>query len=169
MTPEERQRRMQERLAAMSPEERAQWDARMRGRGQGQGGFGNRQGGEGQNGQGQGGRNNAAPTPQRGVADSGATTIDALFAPLPTVERRERLWIWAGNELKRIEVRTGITDGTWTELIEGSGLQQGTEVVTNITTGLEPAARPGQNPGNAGQNPLMPQNRGGGPGGGRGR
>jgi hypothetical protein len=76
--------------------------------------------------------------------------------------------MWAGNDLKRIEIRTGISDGTWTELLEGSGLQQGTELVTNVATGLEPAARPGQNPG-GGQNPLMPQNRGGGPGGGRGR
>jgi hypothetical protein len=39
--------------------------------------------------------------------------------------------------------------------------------VSNVTTGLEPAQRPGQAGAGAGQNPLMPQR--GMPGGGRGR
>jgi HlyD family secretion protein len=177
MTPEQRQQRMQERLAAMSPEERAQYETRMRERAQGggRGGFGNGQAGSGGAQGGFGGRRGGPgggaagrPAAPASATASGATTIDALFAPLPAVEGRGRVWMWAGNDLKRIEIRTGISDGTWTELLEGSGLQQGTELVTNVATGLEPAARPGQNPG-GGQNPLMPQNRGGGPGGGRGR
>jgi HlyD family secretion protein len=151
MTPEERQRRMEERMASMTPEERAQFQARM---GQGR----------------QGGGTAQAPRPNQpaGLQGTNATTIDALFAPLPPTETRSRLWVWGNGELKAINVRLGISDGTHTELIEGSGLQQGTEIVSNVTTGLEPASRPGQSPGGAVNNPMMPQ-RGGGPGGGRGR
>jgi HlyD family secretion protein len=157
MSPEERQRRMEERMAGMSPEERAQFEARMA-QGQTQG----RQGGAAQQA--------ARPTQQAsGIQSTKATTIDALFAPLPPTETRGRVWVWGNGELKAINVRLGISDGTHTELIEGSGLQQGTEIVSNVTTGLEPAARPGQAGQGAGQNPLMPQQRGGGPGGGRGR
>jgi HlyD family secretion protein len=155
MTPEERQRRMEERMASMSPEERAQFQARMaQGPGQGRQGGGTAQG----------------PRPNQqasGIQGTTATTIDALFAPLPPTETRGRVWVWGNGELKAINVRLGISDGTHTELIEGSGLQQGTEIVSNVTTGLEPAPRPGQAGAGAGQNPLMPQR--GMPGGGRGR
>jgi len=78
------------------------------------------------------------------------------------------VWLWVGNELKRIDVRTGITDGTWTELVDAGGLQQGADVVTSVRTGLEPANRPGQQGPGASQNPLMGPQRGPG-GGGRGR
>jgi hypothetical protein len=82
--------------------------------------------------------------------------------------------VFANKQLRSVNVRTGVTDGTWTEILEGgdaSELQPGTEVVTNVVTGLEQQARPGQQgPANS---PLMPQRgnpRGGGPGGGgRGR
>jgi hypothetical protein len=77
------------------------------------------------------------------------------------------VWTWGNKELKPISIRTGISDGTWTELIDGSGLEQGTELVTNVTTGLEPAARPGQGAAGGPQNPMMGPQRGGG--GGRGR
>lgn len=140
MTPAERERRMQERMASMTPEQRQQFEARARERGQG------RQGG-------------AATRPASGLA-TGATTIDALFAPLPVVQRRERVWTWGNKDLKPISVLTGITDNTWTELIEGSGIEAGTELVTSVTTGLEPAARPGQGPGGP-QNPMMGPQRGG--------
>jgi HlyD family secretion protein len=154
VSPEERQRRMEERMASMSPEERAQFQARMaQGQGQGRQGGGNAQ---------------TRPNPQAsGIQRTTATTIDALFAPLPPTETRGRVWVWGNGELKAINVRLGISDGTHTELIEGSGLQQGTEIVSNVTTGLEPAQRPGQAGAGAGQNPLMPQR--GMPGGGRGR
>jgi HlyD family secretion protein len=151
MTPEERQRRIEERMATMTPEERAQFQARMT-QGPGQG----RQGG-------------VPPQSARqgGIQDTRATTIDALFAPLPPTETRGRVWVWGNGELKSINVRLGISDGTHTELIEGSGLQQGTEIVSNVTTGLEPAPRPGQAGQGAPNNPMMPQR--GMPGGGRGR
>jgi len=115
-----------------------------------------------------------------GIATTNATTIDALFAPLPPTEGRGRLWLYVDKKLRLVNVRTGITDGTWVEILDGGDaeqLQPGTEVVTNVITGLEPQARPGQ--ANPGSNPLMGPQRGnqggrGGPGGaggggGRGR
>jgi HlyD family secretion protein len=156
MTPAERERRMQERMASMTPEEREQFQARMAQRAAQGGG---RAGAPGTSRQAQSGRS-GAPAMGGGLS-GGATTIDALFAPLPTVERRERVWTWGNKELKPISVRTGISDGTWTELIEGSGIQQGTELVTNVLTGLEPAARPGQGPAGGPQNPMMGPQRGG--------
>ena len=198
MTEEERaarRKQFEERMKNMSPEERAQWEERMRSRGQG-GGRGEGPGGPGgvQRGEGnqrastgdgnRGGQGNRqAPTtgrtgdPGTALSRTNATTIDALFAAPPPTEGRGTLWLYINKQLKSVRVRTGITDGTWTEIIdtpETAQLQANTEVVTNIVTGLEPANRPGQQ--GAGSNPLMPQRgqpggRGpGGPGGGgRGR
>ena len=176
MSPEERQRRMQERMANMTPEERERWQARMR-----DGGF-NRDGGGGR-----GGQTGAQPQTSgrrdmsRGIAGgvtggsavaSGASTIDSLFAPLQIVETSGRVWLFTNKQLKPIRVRTGVSDGTFAELVDGE-LQEGQEVVVNLTTGLEQQQRPGQQ---GSQNPLMgpqrggPNQRGGGPGGGgRGR
>jgi hypothetical protein len=168
LTPEQREARrkeMEQRLANMSPEERQRWEARMR-----EGG--GRTGSRGEQGA-PNGRQAGAPN---AVAASGGTptTIDALFAPLRPTEGRGRLWLVSENkQLRSVNVRTGITDGTWIEVLEGgdaSELQPGVEVVTNVVTGLEPAQRPGQQ--GAGS-PLMPQQgrggRGGPGGGGRGR
>jgi HlyD family secretion protein len=191
MTPEERRKAMEERMAAMSPEERQRFEEMRARRGQGgQGGqgFGGGQGGQGgQNavggGGGRGGQTGApgANTPGRrdiskGVAASitagpthqtGATTIDALFGPLPVVESRGRAWLFIDKKLKPINLRLGVTDGTFTEILSGE-VQQNQEVVTSMVTGLEPkTTTPGQN-NNAG-NPLMGPQRGGrGPGGGPG-
>ena len=215
MTPEEREARrkqFEERMKSMSPEERAQWEARMRERGRGRGSAGSPQGGSagsragrrwairadrgesrGSRWRGWHRRSRRAESPeqpecgagfaQRAGAQSGsrlanttATTIDALFAPIPTVEGRGRVWLFINKQLKSVPVRTGITDGTWTEILETSEtapLQVGTEIVTNVTTGLESQQRPGQQ--GSGSNPLMPQRGqpgrgapgGGGPGRGR--
>src|SRR4029450_4611494 len=86
-----------------------------------------------------------------------AETIDALFAPLPPVESRGRVWVFMNKELKPVNLRLGITDGTNTELLSGE-LQPGMEVVTGVLTGG--STRPGQPAGTG--NPLLPQ-------GGRGR
>jgi HlyD family secretion protein len=184
MTPEQREERrkqMEQRLANMSPEERERFQARAREGGGGRGGFqrdgaagdgGNTRGNRSQ----QGGTQRGQSQPVTGIAATNATSIDALFAPLPVTEGRGRVWLWTAKQLKAVNVRTGITDGTWTEILEGgeaSQLQPGTEVVTNVVTGLETQARPGQQ--NPGSNPLMGpqrgnQQRGGAPGGGgRGR
>jgi HlyD family secretion protein len=145
MSPEERRKQMEERMASMSPEERERLQARMRDGGP---------------------RGGQAPPPQP-VQVGNAATIDALFAPVQIQESRARIWLRENGQLRAVNVRTGISDGTWTEIIangEASELQAGTEVVTNILTGMESAQRPGQQ--GPGGNPLMPQQGGRG---GRGR
>lgn len=181
LSPEERRKRFEERMASMSPEERERVMARMRERGFGGGenaapggamrGGGNAAGGER-------GARQAAPASQNQsrTLSSGATTIDSLFGPLPTVESRGMAWLWMNKQLKPVRLRLGVSDGTYTEVINEEELQPGMEVVLNVTTGLEPQARPGQ--GGTG-NPLMGPQRGfpgggrgpsgGGSGGGRGR
>jgi HlyD family secretion protein len=206
MTPEERQKRMEERMASMTPEERAQFQERMRqrqaeggrggfggatgspqggGQGQSAGGGRSREGQNAQNGaqtQGYGqGRRGDANAPRgraqgqqasasRSAAATSATTIDALFGPLATVESRGRAWLFINKQLKPVDLRLGISDGTYTEVLNPDALQPGQEVVTAVVT-PEMAGRPAnqQNNNNA-NNPLMPQRgRGpGGPGGGRG-
>jgi HlyD family secretion protein len=175
MTPEERRKRMEERMAQMTPEEREQFQARMRER-MAQGGFGGQGNGQpgGQNGPGQNGQPGAqaragqpANAPSK-LATANASTIDSLFGPLPTVETRGRAWLYINKQLKPVNLRLGISDGTYTEILDANELQPGTEVVTNVVTGLESAQRPGSNTNNG--NPLMgPQGRPGGPGGGGGR
>lgn len=192
---EERRKRMEERLAAMTPEERKAFEERMAARGGGRGGFGGPGGGGGDQGQGggrggyTGGRGgapdqtagansrqsanaqSAAPGSQRGrVANTpsmttGATTIDSLFGPLPTVETRGRAWLWVNKQLKPVSLRLGISDGANTEIISGEGVEQGTEVVTSIILPDAQTTTPGANA----NNPLMGPQRGrGGPGGGGG-
>ena len=202
MTPEEREarrKRMEERLASMSPEERERFQARMReggfGRGGGpQGPDGGGTGGRGGGGRGAGqagmqagnrepqtGRSAAAgagnPQPASRTMASGATTIDSLFGPLPTPETRGTAWQYENKQLKMLRLRLGVTDQTFTEVLNEADVPQGAEVVINMTTGLEQRTQPGQNPQN---NPLMGPQRGGpggrgqgggggGGGGGRGR
>jgi RND family efflux transporter MFP subunit len=159
MTPEERQKRMQERLAQMSPEQRQQFEERMKERGYNIGD------------QNAAGATAARPrnpqaagaTPSKAMA-GGAQTIDSLFGPLPTVESRGRVWLYINKQLKPVNLRLGISDGTWTEVLDGNELQPGTEVVTNVTTGLETQRPANQSSGSS--NPLMGPQRGG-PGRGR--
>jgi HlyD family secretion protein len=183
MTPEERRKRMEERMASMTPEERAAFQERMAARQNGQGGgFGGGRGGPG----GQPGSQSGQPgapaaanqsatarpsAPQGRVASvptmrSGATTIDSLFGPLPTVQTRGRAWLYINKQLKPVTLRLGISDGTNTEILDGNELQVGTEVVTNVvlpTSTATPAGATG-----AGQSPLMGPQRGGPGGGNRG-
>jgi hypothetical protein len=174
---------MQERMAAMTPAEREAFIARMkergidpnnptagRGAGGGRGGSGQRGGANGQRGgaaAGQTGRGIAA------IADAkpGALTIDQLFAPLAPTVGRGRVWTYIGGQLKSVQVRTGISDGTWTELLSDE-IKEGQELVTNIVTpamaaaaAARPAAGQQQNQGRGG-NPF--QGGGGGGMGGRG-
>jgi hypothetical protein len=110
--------------------------------------------------------------PKYGTALSGAT-IDALFAPLPTVETRGRVWLYIDQQLKPANVRLGITDGTNTELIAeeiGEEIPVGTEVVTSVSGVGATRPPPGGvgNPFQQGGNRGGPGGFGGG-GGGRGR
>ena len=188
MTPEER---------AAAEERRRQREAQGGGQGfgGGQGGRGGQsagtfQGGRGGNAQGgqnaQGGnfqRGNregasnrgqfqgqvASNTPGTGIASTSATTIDALFAPIQFQETRGRAWLYINKQLKSVELRLGISDGTYTEVLNEPGeLQPNTEVVTSVIT-PEMASRPAnqQQQNNQTNNPFNPQRgRPGGPGGG---
>jgi HlyD family secretion protein len=118
-------------------------------------------GGGGRGGRGGRGRQQTAPESQPSLAQ-GATTIDALFAPLPPVESRGRIWLFADRQLKPVDVRLGITDGTFTELLDANLLDTNAQVVTGMTgVGARPQAAAG-----AAGNPFQ-QGRGG-RGGGRG-
>jgi HlyD family secretion protein len=191
MTQEERRKLMEERLAQMTPEQRAAFEerraARARGEGGdqqrgGRGGFGGGQpggGGRGGFGGGQpGAQNNAANATRGGQASrnpsqgrvastptmtTGATTIDSLFGPLPTVETRGQAWLFENKQLKQIRLRLGVSDGTYTEILQSDPeVTEGTEVVTNVIIEQPTATTPGA--GNA-NNPLMPQPQRGRPGG----
>ncbi|HEX7484772.1 MAG TPA: hypothetical protein VF332_01365, partial [Vicinamibacterales bacterium] len=95
----------------------------------------------------------------------GATTIDALFGPLPVRNTSGRAWLWLASQkqLKAVRLRLGVTDGQYFELLEGD-LQPGTELAIAVTLGTESANRNTSQSGN----PLMQPQRGPG-GGGRGR
>ena len=48
-------------------------------------------------------------------------TIDALFGPLPPRVSQGRVYIWdpIAKKLKSVRLRLGVTDGQYTELLEG--------------------------------------------------
>jgi HlyD family secretion protein len=130
-----------DRLATMTPEQRERVLARMAERGAT--------------------RPSTTPAPAAPRAVAGdAKTIDSLFGPLPPTETRGRVWLFAGGQLKPVNVRLGITDGSYTELLS-SELQPGAEVVTAVS--VANAAAPVAD---AGRSPLMGPTRRQ-PGGGR--
>ena len=102
--------------------------------------------------------------PKYGEATS--ASIDALFPPLASPNTAGRIWLYVDKQLKPLNLRLGITDGTNTEVISGDTVQQGAEVVTSIS-GVGPARATGLGGGGANNgNPLLGnQPRGGGPGG----
>jgi HlyD family secretion protein len=97
-----------------------------------------------------------------------ATTIDALFAPLPATETRGVVWQYDANrQLKLARLRLGATDGTFTEILNDADVPAEAVVVTAMKTGLEPsatAAAPSSSPLLGGQRGA----RGGPAAGGRG-
>lgn len=125
-------------------------------------GFG---GGRGGQGGGRTGGRNGQQTSGPGIADRGATTIDSL---LPAVVRREqrnqRVWVYANGTLKPINgLVTGISDGTFTELVSGE-IKEGDKIVTNFVI---PGAKATTTTPQQG-NPFQQQGGRGGPGGGGG-
>ena len=156
---------MMERFKTMTPDEQKQFIARLKERGQDTTAFEKPAAGSGAAPAGKSAAKTAGgavmPKPKYGAPQS-AQTIDALFAPLPPVESRGRAWVFMDHQLKPVNLRLGITDGTNTELLSGE-LQQNMEVVTSVTglssTRTQPQAGSG--------NPLMPGR--GGPGGFGGR
>jgi HlyD family secretion protein len=150
---DDRRARMLERLRAMPPDVQRQFVERMRERGQDVSGLIEEPRSA----------ETAPKSPARSVAPQPAQTIDALFAPLPTVESQGRVWLYMSNELKPVRLRLGITDGTSTE-VTGGELEPGMEVVTGVVVA---GAR--STPATGSGNPLMPQRGFGGPPGGFGR
>ena len=146
------QARMMERFKTMPPDEQQQFLSRMKERGGDTSVFEAAMTG--------GGAAKPAPRAQQGAQ---AQTIDALFAPLPAVESRGRAWLFVNRELKPVNLRLGISDGTYTEVIS-TELPETSEVVTGVT-GLTPTRNTPQPQG--GGNPFTP-GRGGPGGGGRG-
>ncbi len=105
----------------------------------------------------------AGTTPRQPASTTGnALTIDALFGPLPPRVSQGRVYIWdpIAKKLKSVRLRLGVTDGQYTELLEGE-IPTNAELVTAVTLGTESANR---NPSQS-ANPLMQQQRGGMPGG----
>jgi HlyD family secretion protein len=153
--------RFMERLQEMSPEQRERALARMAARGVNPSAAG------GASAPGAAGRGDA-PSSEASGAQPGATTIDALFGPLPAVESIGRVWTNQNGKLVPVRVRLGITDGQATELIEGD-LEEGQELVTAVNAGSE--TRPAANA--IGGFPFMGQPtirfQGGPPTGGGGR
>jgi len=139
---------MLERFKTMSPEEQQQFIARMKERGADTSAF-------------------ESARPRAGATKSAApqaSTIDALFAPLPVVESRGRAWLYIDNQLKPVALRLGISDGTYTEVLSEE-LEESSEVVTGVTGLGTTRGTPTQ--GGTG-NPFTP-GRGGPGGGGPGR
>jgi hypothetical protein len=85
-------------------------------------------------------------------------TIDSLFGPLPQTESRGRVWLYANKQLTPVRLRLGISDGIYTELLDGE-LQPGMEVVSSLVLPAQAAS------GQTGRSPLMGPSRG--PGSGR--
>jgi HlyD family secretion protein len=144
------QARMMERFKTMSPDEQKQFIARMKERGGDTSAFEKEMSGG----------SSTAKKPSSAPA-ANATTIDALFAPLPVVESRGRAWLYIDNQLKPVTLRLGISDGTYTEVL-GNEVQDNTEVVTGVT-GLSTTRNTPQPTGSG--NPFAPGRGPGGPGG----
>jgi HlyD family secretion protein len=104
------------------------------------------------------------------VKASGAMTIDSLFAPLPTEESRGVVWQYENKHLELLRLRLGATDGTYTEVLNGTDVPDDAVVVTAMRTGLEQTTGTSST---AQSSPLLGGQRGGpggrgGPAGGRG-
>ena len=143
-TVNDRRARFAERMQNLSPEEREAMMARMRERGidpanppafgRGRGSAPGLDGAAPASGRSAGPprRQTAQAGPVAGNDQAGASTIDALFAPLPRTETVGRAWLYVEKTLRPLRLRLGITDGQTTELLEGD-LTEGQELVTNVT------------------------------------
>ena len=69
------------------------------------------------------------------------------------------VWLFVNKQLKPVRLRLGTSDGTSTEVLDGSELQAGAEVVTAVT--LPTTATPAAGAASGTSNPLMGPQRGG--------
>ena len=139
----DQRRQLQERMQNMSPEEREEMRRQFGGRGRNQSGRG-------------GAPSRRAATdrePTVPATERGATTIDALFGPLPPTVSTARVWLYDGQRISPADIRLGITDGSYSELLRGE-IEAGTQLVTGITTPNDGQPRAS---GGAPSSPLIPQ------------
>jgi len=116
-----------------------------RGGGRGGAGTGDRAQG-GTRGQGAGGRGaNATQNANAPQVPLNAAKIDELFEPVQRPEQRASVYTWAPSktppELKQVNIRLGVTDGTFSELLSDN-LQVDQQVVTGVI--IPQAQRPAQ-------------------------
>ena len=145
-------KRMLERYQAMPADQKAQYATRMKDRGIDMEGIA------------KGAKPGAAAgaMPGQPVSATGnALTIDALFGPLPPRVSQGRVYIWdpTAKKLKSVRLRLGVTDGQYSELLDGE-IPANAEMITAVTLGTEANRNASQS-----SNPLMQQQRGGMPGG----
>ena len=96
------------------------------------------------------GTGTAAATPAVALAPAIArTSIDALFAPAKPVETNGTAWRYENNQLKPLRLRLGMTDGTFTQVVNETDIPADTRVATGITTGAATT------PVNQSRSPLM--------------
>ena len=120
----------------------------------------NRGGGAGGRGGGRGNRtqqpSNVVTGPVIPMTERNADKIDDLYEAMPSSVSPGQVWTWdeAKKELKQTNIRLGITDGQFSELLNGD-VQVGQQIVTGVV--LPVSARPTNNNNN---NPLMGPQRG---------
>jgi HlyD family secretion protein len=155
----------------LTPEQIAQFQQQYGNGARGTGGTG-RTGG-----QGRGGRNqqpaNATAGPIVPLTERGKDKVDDLFAALDRPSAMGAVWTWdpAAKQLKAVTVRTGISDGSFTELVAGDLTPNVSKVLTGIIVPVvvKPGSNPlmGNQPGRGNPGGMQPGGQGG-PGGGGG-
>ena len=159
-------------FASMTPEQRqAMMERFARNGGAGGRGGGGRGANQGQGGRGQGAgaRGQQTPTPPVAAPGSNPNKIDAYWAPVVRTNTPGSVWTWneATKELTQHNIRLGVSDGTFSELVSGD-LKVGDQLVTGV---ILPASMRATQPGNPllGNQPnrnMGGMTPGGGPGGG---
>ena len=148
----ERRQQIRERLQGMPPEEREAFIRQMRERRANA-----RQGTARSTSPQAAARPSIPPSDAIPAVERGATTIDALFAPIEVVETMGEVWFLNGNALTPIPVMLGTTNGTTSELIQAQPAEytliDGSVLITNITTS---STQNGRSVGSA-TSPLIPQ------------
>jgi hypothetical protein len=166
-------------FASMTPEQRQAMMERFSrnggagGRGGGGRGGNNAQGGRGQ---GAGGRGQQAPPrPPQEPRSGGTDKIDDHWAPVQPTNTSGSVWTWneAAKELKQHQLRLGVSDGTFTQLISGD-VKPGDQLVTGVILPASMRANTAGNPllgnqPNRGMGGMTPGGGGGGNPGGGGR
>ncbi|MDE3153741.1 MAG: hypothetical protein KGN76_01505, partial [Acidobacteriota bacterium] len=134
VNPADRRARMMARLNQLPPAEREAALARLRAQGPDAASAGPAPG---------------TPEPAIDIRNPRASTIDALFAPLPPTRSTGRVWMFSEGRLVPLTVGLGITDGTTTEVLSDN-LPAGAEVVTSVSLDARRASA-----GTGGRSPLM--------------